>query len=502
MKKVVISRRQFLRGSGGVALGLPFLPSLVPGKAWAQEVSFDPGPRFLMMCTGHGGVLESSMFPDESMMGESMTLYPGLDIRRGDLMRTVNGDRAQLSTVLSGSADVLTDQLVGKMNVLWGLDIPFYIAHHTGGHLGNFARNDGNGPDGRGIQQQHMPTIDQLMAWSPSFYTSLTGVTERALIVGGNGLSWGYSNPSAASGNIQEVAALRDAPNAFDRVFPAGPPTSEPTRPPIVDRVIEGYRSLRQGNRRLSGADRQRLDDHMDRLAELQRRLTTVNAACGDVTAPGFTQDPIERTRLLGEVVTAALTCGATRIAVMGVGEDQYVPFAGDWHQQVAHQWQLDGPQAQLVEANQAVFERVFLDLASRLDGIEEAPGQTVLDGTLMACTQESGEMTHEARSIPTVTFGSGGGFFRTGQFVDYRNRTDRGTRRNGQRVFGYTGLLYNQFLATCLQSMGVPQSEWQSIANNGATGYGVPLVNDQYSVTHVSGVVDGASDVLPFLQA
>ena len=502
MKKVVISRRQFLRGSGGLALGLPFLPSLVPGKAWAQEVSFDPGPRFLMMATRHGGIYESSMFPSEAQLTESMTLYPGLDIRRGDLARAVNGDRAELSPVLSGAADVLTDELVAKMNVLWGLDIPFYIAHHTGGHLGNYARNDGNGADGQMVQQQHMPTIDQLMAWSPSFYGSLDGITERSLVVGSNGLSWNFSNPSAASGEVQEVAPIRDAPEAFDRVFPAGPPTSEPTRPPIVDRVVESYRSLRQSNRRLSSDDRQRLDDHMDRLSELQRRLTTINAACGDVVQPPYSQDPLERTRLLGEVVTAALTCGATRIAVIGVREEEYVPYGGDWHQDVAHQWQLDGPQAQLVEANQAAFERVFLDLASRLDGIEEAPGQTVLDGTLMAWTQESGEATHEARSIPTITFGSAGGFLRTGQFCDYRNRTAVGRREAWGDPQGWAGLLYNQFLGTCLQAVGVPQSEWQSVPHNGNTGYGLPLIDEGYAATHVDGIVDGASDVLPFLRA
>jgi hypothetical protein len=37
---------------------------------------------------------------------------------------------------------------------------------------------------------------------------------------------------------------------------------------------MASYRSLRDGNRRLSAADRQRLDDHLDRLAELQRRVT------------------------------------------------------------------------------------------------------------------------------------------------------------------------------------------------------------------------------------
>lgn len=501
MKKVVIRRRQFLRGVGGVALGLPFLPSLVPGRAYAQSVSFDAGPRFMSLCTNHGGVREANMFPAASVAAEQSQLYPGLTIRRGALARTVNGQRASLSPVLSGAASVLSDRLVTKMNVLWGLDIPFYIAHHTGGHLGNYARNDGNGADGQMVQQQHMPTIDQLMAWSPSFYRDLAGITTRSLHGGSGRLSWGFSNPSAGNGTIQEVRASYDAPELFDQAFPSGAPTGgESTRPPIVDKVLESYRSLRQGNRRLSRGDRQRLDDHMDRLAELQRRLTTVNAACQSAVRPGFGSDAPVNYDDLCDVVATAFACGATRIAVLGVYEPNYVPFSGDWHQDVAHQHSLDGPQALLVEANQAAFERVFLALASRLDALEEAPGRTILDGTLMAWSQESGETTHEARSIPVITFGSAGGALRTGQMCDFRNLTDFGMRMAWGEPQGYSGLLYNQWLATCLQAMGLPRSEWQGVPQNGSTGYGLPLIDENYAATHVRGVVENASDPLPFL--
>ena len=62
------------------------------------------------------------------------------------------------------------------MNVLWGLDVPFYIAHNTGLHLGNYARNDGNGGDGKAVQAFPRPTIDQIMAWSPSFYPTCRGI--------------------------------------------------------------------------------------------------------------------------------------------------------------------------------------------------------------------------------------------------------------------------------------------------------------------------------------
>ena len=66
------------------------------------------------------------------------------------------------------------------MNVLCGLDVPFYIAHNTGLHLGNYARNDGNGGDGKAVQAFPRPTIDQIMAWSPSFYPDLSAASASA----------------------------------------------------------------------------------------------------------------------------------------------------------------------------------------------------------------------------------------------------------------------------------------------------------------------------------
>ena len=39
MSKKHLSRRTFLRGSGGILVGIPFLEAMVPGLAWAQSSS-------------------------------------------------------------------------------------------------------------------------------------------------------------------------------------------------------------------------------------------------------------------------------------------------------------------------------------------------------------------------------------------------------------------------------------------------------------------------------
>ncbi len=499
----LLSRRQLLIGSGGFALGLPLLRSLLPRDVRAQDMGAER--RFVAFATDHGGVFETAMFPDEALLTREEALYSGHDIRHGSLVRSDLDGRAGVSTILTGPSDKMTDRIVERMNVLRGLDIPFYIAHHTGGHLGNFARNDGNGADGADAQMFSMPTIDQLLAWSPSFYSDLSAVKERSMVLGRRGrLSWNWSTPSTRSGTIQEVTGT-DPLAMFERVFiPEADPSGPAPRPPVVDRVLESYQSLRESNARLSSEDRQRLDDHMDRLFELQRRLEAGSirrASCGDAIRPGddIESDPVTYYSAVNDVIVAAFLCGTSRIAVVKVKESEFVPYAGDWHQDVAHQWSSDEPQALLQEANQKAFEHAVLDLVDKLD-VDDGQGGSILDSAIVQWTQESGEVTHESRSAPVVTFGGSAGTLKTGNYCDYRKLGPEGIVNRWSNDIGSSGLLYSQWLAQVMTSLGMGSSEFQDIEYNGAGGYGYDFIEESYEKVHSEGVVENASDPLPFL--
>jgi Protein of unknown function (DUF1552) len=503
------TRRHILRGAGGAALGLPFLPSLA-SRAFAADPVPGRRPRFVAFTTEHGGIDGPNMFPDPALLTQRTALFPGHEIASGALKARLEGTDAVLSPVLRGPAAALSERLLGKMNVLRGLDIPFYIAHHTGGHLGNYARNDGNGTDGKVAQSSPFPTIDQVMAWSPSFYPQLSSIKERAIHTGNRGrLCWNWSNPSARTGAIQEVRAESSSLALFERIFVPPPTPGLDPRKPIVDRILGSYRSLREGNRRLSAADRQRLDDHLDRLAELQRRVSVVRpASCAGVAKPSedttrlpMTLDPVARSRrrfqLYNDVVAAAFMCGTSRIAVIGVA-DTFSPFSGDWHQEVAHKHGLPGPQAILTEALRLTFQASVLDLAVKLD-VEEAGGFTYLDNTLLQWTQESGQHTHDSPSIPVITFGSAAGRLKTGLYVDYRRQTTEGRIVQYGRWFEYAGLPYNRWLATTLQAMGVGPAEWE---RGGVPGYGNPYVGEAYKPCYLAGVMASAGQMMPLLSA
>jgi hypothetical protein len=505
-----VTRRQVLRGAGGFTLALPLMASLRPRGAKAAVTGHPP--RFVALCTDHGGVWSSLMYPDDAVLGETM-MYAGHTIRRGDLARQVDGAQAFVSPVLRAAEASLPESLVPKLNVLRGLDHPFYIGHHVGGHLGNYAANDGNGEDGLSLYDTPMPTIDQVLAWSSTFHADLTTIRERSLVVGPY-VSWGFSSPSTASGSIVSLPWEYSSLALFNRIFVPEEDETNP-RPPVVDRVLESYRSMRESNLRLSADDRRRLDEHMERIDELQRKLA-VSVSCGDVAVPGEDADPLRGQasfpfdpstqarywQLYNEVVAAAFTCGTSRIAAMHC-IDTFSDFQGDWHQDVAHQAHLmDGAmQNVLAAAHQRFFEDVFLDLCARLDVPEGGEDDsTILDNTLVAWSQESGNVTHESISQVVVTAGSAAGCLRTGQYVDYRNR--------GASEIDYTeggneelrpGLVYNQWLGTVLQAMGLSNEEFQTDARG---GYGTLFVTPARAGHYPSAVLDRVGEWLPWLRA
>jgi hypothetical protein len=519
-KTIHVTRRQTLIGAAGFTLSLPILPSLLVSTAYGADPQFVRRPRLFWLTTNHGAALESNMFPSPSLLSDTATLFSDHVVRSGPLQAVVERGKAVLSPVLQADALTLSDHRLRSINVIQGLDIPFSIGHHTGGHLGNYARNDALAGAGAAIKDYPTPTVDQLLAWSPAFYPDLGAIRERALVLGPQTISWNYSNPSAGTGTIENVRGTTSSLELFNRIFVPPGASQWQARIPVVDHVLESYKRLRNGNRRLSAADRQRLDDHLDRVGELQRKLGAgIARSCVRETPPSddtldhLANDPsaaVQYAQLFNEVVATAFMCGSSRIAAFGIGQDQqFAGYQGDWHNDVAHAWQSADKQALIVTAYQRIFEHVFLDMLRRLD-VEEAPGMTYLDNSLLVWSQESGMSTHNAVSLPVVMAGRAAGFLRTGRFIDYRRIGDPRSQFDPQ--YGgyllYAGLLYSQFLATVLRAMGMPPVDFERW---GYKGYGRPIVDPpdygilpfakHYENTS-SRYFQTASDVLPFLEA
>lgn len=512
-----LSRRMFLRGVGGAALAIPLLPSLLSREAEAQ-VRTRRNPYFVSFLSAHGGVFASNMYPPDATLTDSAMAANGHHaVRRGRLRASVSNGVASLSPVLSAPSNVLTPSVVSKMNVLRGLDITYDIAHHNNGaSLGNMAHNSSNPDPYTGGPRR---SIDQVMAWSSAVYPDPSAVRVRSVVCTQNTpISWSYSNPVARTGSIDSVNNFVSSVSLFEELFPN--PTASmpaPMRRTLVDAVRESYTRLRNGNRRLSAADRLRLDAHLARIDELERRLGATVVSC--TTAPPrpannwplrdtFDTRPdqqVQYFKLFNDVLVAGLACGATKVANI-VADGGYSIFStwpvGGWHDQIAHEVNLPGMQQDLmVDAQRRFFAEVVLDLAARLDAIPEADGSTALDRALIVWLQEHSNIIHGNFSIPAVTIGSADRYFATNNYCDYRNRSRIFATYVAGAERAAPGLPYQQFWANCLQAMGVPHSEW---AEPDHPGYSARFVHgDEFEPSdYPASLWATTGDTLPFLSS
>jgi hypothetical protein len=526
----VVDRRLFLRGAGGALLALPLLPSLFRSKAALAQAA-QASKAFVHFRTPHGAISTANMWPADNALTDKTTYTH--EIRRGALAATSDGaGNGVISPVLTASASVLTPKLLAKMNILRGLDIPIAMAHNFGAPLGYYDV-DHQRP------AQPRATIDQVLAYSPAFYPSLGAVKRRSVAISAPGASsgsYGYTTPGVRSSGVATgaLAGTESAQGLFDSLLAGAPTTTAPApipRTPVVDRVLDSYKRLRNGTRRLSTEDKLRLDEHIAAVAELQRGLaTSVATGCQLPARPspdnlalrpmdGVPEKNVQFFSMINQILAVAVNCGATRVATISIDENNEAltftsrPAQGeDWHNNVAHTASKTTQGQDLIrQFNQVFFSRVYLDLVTRLDAFGDGMGGTALDHALVAWGQECGQVTHWAFSMPVVTAGAAGGAIKTGSYCDYRNLAyrwggDSGTGNESNLV--WTGLIYNQWLTTVMLAMGVPQSEWAETTHPGygarvslpadffAYSPGTPQTSDVYS----DAMWMKTGEILPFL--
>ncbi len=472
------NRRQFLRGVGGVSLALPILPSLLRvSKVEAQALGQQKYLAYMEL--PHGAVVQTAAYPADSVTTEMKT-YAGFAIRRGALPTTSANGEVRFSDVLRAQSTSLTPGLIGKMNVLRGVDPPRHVGHGPSQTLGNFGDPQSNDYH----PEWARPTIDQVMAWSPSFYQN-TMVAERAIVLS-DSISWGRSNPSAGTGEVQRVAPSAPTNLAlFDKLFGTQTPTGPSATPLLpntllVDKIAENYQRLLKSGK-LSSVDQKRIDEHLQRVFELQKRLSLPQQPLGAIPPrptlsttslgdDGYDVNPsaqVQNWNLWTDIAVAAFSTGASRIFTAFLPES-FSDHVGDWHD-LAHSGEAERT-PKFVAANQLFFEQVFLNFARKLDAVAMPDGTTLLDASLISWAHESGSESHYGTGLPIITFGSARGFLKTGQYVDYRNLNKvLPASPSPTRETSWHGLVWHQWLGTALQAMEVPAADYSGLAGGAA---------------------------------
>jgi hypothetical protein len=421
-----LSRRHVLRGIMGgsaVSLALPWLEAMTIGTraAYAGDSGFPT--RFLLYFWGNGNLPE--IWSPES-----------------------TGEDFELTSQLSGLASIQH-----KICLVTGMSIKVpNVSPHSSGYSGLLCGQalevDGDDATLPG------PSIDQVIAsyiGGETLYSSIqVGCNDSV-----DGLS--YNGPNSRNPPENDPYAL------YARLF--GDTFREPGEEGLVDPTLGLRRSVLDSvmgdiddlNGRISSADKERLEQHLDGVRELETRLARLEEdppnleSCGRPTEPTEDYSDIDgrpqlsaRNAIMSEMVAMALACDQTRVVGHYFTDpltNKLFPDATAGHHDLTHNEGGDQPEIEMITTHCVDNLAVLLHA---LDSIPEGSGTLLDHTTVMACSEVSKGQTHSLDDVPIILAGGGDGFFRTG----YHHRSY--TQDNSTKV-----------LLTALQSMGIAVGEF-----------------------------------------
>jgi hypothetical protein len=403
-----VSRRTFLRGAG-VTMALPWLESLpVWGSAPATAGAPAPCPK------------------------RFAALFMGCGINPDHWWAKGSGAGMELSKTLQPLVP-----LKAKVNVVSGL----FNKHATG--VGIHPGQTGNILSGAALQKgaelKGGVSVDQVLARHVGQET-----VQPSMVLGCEQPITGYHETNfsmAYSSHISWQSATSPVPMevypslAFDSLFDN---RGHQRNRSILDRVREEAAGL---GRRVSAADRAKLDEYLTGVREVERRIGPARAAkvvaderARDRGTSAFTmerpenglpQDIRQHMRLMCDILALGFQTDKTRVATLLLCRDisgLFYPFLDvrAAHHSASHQDLSDA------------YERVvryyvgqLAYLAARLDAMPEGDG-TVLDNTCLLFLSNMWSGTrHDSTRLPVLLVGGLGGTLQTGRVLDYTGRPD-----------------------------------------------------------------------------
>jgi len=380
---MTLHRRTLLRAAG-VSLALPCLDAFARGDDRAAQ----PRRRMVCICTPLG-LHPAYFFPEKD--GADYEPTPYLDVLK-DFRRDF--------TVVSGLAHA-------------GMSPGF--AHQASASFLTGAQNAGRPGFRNSI------SVDQFAA---EHVGGRTRFPSLALSGEGAGLSW------TRTGAL--VPAATSPSRVFARLFLDGRPEEVRSQVArladgrsILDDVGGQAAALRTG---LGAGDRDRLDEYMTSVRDLERRLAR-DETWARTPKPKVSVEPprdipnaadlLGRTRLLFDLTHLALQTDSTRLVTIMLGGSTYVPPIPGvtlGHHDLSHHGRDPGKLAQLMTVERETMTTVR-DLLAKLRQTRE-DGATLLDRTTVFLGSNLGDgSSHSVRNLPVLLAGGG---FRHGRHLRF----------------------------------------------------------------------------------
>jgi hypothetical protein len=412
---IEIPRRTFLRGVGTM-VALPLLESMLPVRAIASMAKAAPVrmgfvfvpngismPHWTPGSVGKGFELPDLLEPLRNVRND-ISIFTGLSQHGAEALGDGPGDHAR------SAAAWLTGVHPRKTN---GADI------HNG------------------------ISADQLAAQqigSATRFPSLELGCERGGMAGDcdSGYSCAYTSGISWRGEATPVAKETNPRAVFERMF-GGDEMGESSearakrllyKKSILDLVFEDASTLKA---KLGMHDRQKLDEYLTAVREIEVRLSKFESAAKAAAAAGIKEPTTpanfaEHIRLMGDMMVLAFQTDQTRVATFMIaneGSNRTYPEAGvtEGHHEMSHH----GKDEHKLDQKRRIDLFHVQQLAYMLDkmsSIKEAGG-TLLDNTVLiyGAGISDGDR-HNHNDLPILVAGKAGGRIKQGQHVRYETET------------------------------------------------------------------------------
>lgn len=463
------NRRQFLLGTGSAFLTLPPLLSLMSREAAAQVVARKKIRSVIYY--GSMGIDPQQLLP-QAPIGMTpfapaySTSYKPLSSFSGPISRVIDASFVPMQS---------------QMNLFKSLSL-------SGGNYSGHNQSFLSGTHSGFRQPTYGKSIDVILEQSQNVYLPTENIACKALRLQSSIQSF----DRLPDGTLVQPGAIVGDNAMFNALFGSLRPLVEsPTATQnkannqlLVDRIYSDLQKL-QSNSRISSEDKKVLDRYISSVNDLQIKVRANNKGNGptctiptlslQATGKGYTfpSDPkwnIQSTSLMFdnyiEMIKLAFMCDLTRVITIGntIWSDMPVATSSDGglhHECASSEIQADRQQWGI---------KKMLKLAQTLQGVTDPvnSGGTLLDNSLIFCGNELGSWTtsHSTLGMPAITFGSAGGFFKTGYYVDYSQT------RTPNFVPGFpAGRPFKQLLQSIMQSMGVPKNEYMQFGDGNGFG-------------------------------
>ena len=421
-RKNAINRRAFLRGAGTVAIGLPFLEGMPERSAWAAGSP----PVFTMFIVGSCGVVGESFLPDATgalttsgLAGMTTKAVSALSAHAPNLtmLKQINWPQ---NVKGCGHAEGLCQALTAI--------VPGATGHgaYAGGPSADVVIGKAVNPTG----------VDPIIAYSAA---------KGAYIA--DRISWRGAGADQLRSGDQNPYTLYQKLVGLTTMTGTGTTTTDPvvaelaaTQKSVNDLVKAELNSL-MANSALSADDKARLDLHFQSIRDLEVGMGNAGMMCTqtglDTTTLNsyktfsFKTDGMIETVTLMHMQLAALAfaCNYNRVAALqwGDGTDgtHYKTASAlnlsSWSfHQLSHRIMDDGATGNDPTAKKAHAEIDVVRMQTFAKGLDAFNARGLANNSMVMMTFHiSDGPSHSGMNVPHIIWGNGGGFLKTGQFLD-----------------------------------------------------------------------------------